>query len=594
MNHPYAAIVFAFAFSSLGACFVCEHRSSSEELKEGRVSLIVEITEANQNDKLWKKTLACVTHVKTSDTLLPLKSELLMYAQPKFHPGDVIFLDAEIKRIKNANNPGEFDAKSYWNNQNIQFFAFVGHEDYTYIDHKAQHTILAFFDGIRSALSDLIDDNLSPESGGIAKALLLGDKGSLSSETRNSFSNAGAMHVLAVSGLHVGIIMYLLMFVLGKFSRLISKRFVLLISIGFVWIYAAVTGFSPSVMRAAFMFSVLVIGQMTSKRSSGLNTLFFSAFVLLLINPLFVYDIGFQLSYLAMLGIMMFYQPIAGLILIRQKGLKKLWEGTAIGIAAQLLTVPLTLYYFHQFPNYFMVSNLGVMLFAGVLLVLGLLLFSFSGIGILLSVFSVLLGFGIVGLLAFIQFVERIPGAVATGFVLSSSVVFILYGILLILFVFKKRRRVVQLSIAIAGCVFIVIQVDRFGNMNKKELVVFNSNIPIIAYKSVDKIICLYAGRKEDVKKVAFLMEGYRKVRPGEIEYVQLKDGKTRIHSKQEDLTFDVSSKQIRFKKGDKNYLLRRHYRSGITGNVHVIDMPYLESGEEHYNLSKGAFVIEL
>ena len=96
------------------------------------------------------------------------------------------------------------------------------------------------------------------------------------------------------------------------------------------------------------------------------------------------------------------------------------------------------------------------------------------------------------------------------------------------------------------------------------------------------------------MKKVAFLMEGYRKVRPGEIEYVQLKDGKTRIHSKQEDLTFDVSSKQIRFKKGDKNYLLRRHYRSGITGNVHVIDMPYLESGEEHYNLSKGAFVIEL
>ncbi len=130
-------------------------------------------------------------------------------------------------------------------------------------------------------------------------------------EIRTSFGATGAMHVLAVSGLHIGIIAQVLLFLFQFFSKLISRRNAVIFIVILLWIYALLTGFSPSVVRAVFMFSVLILAQEAGGNYSPINTLFFTAFILLLINPLVIYDIGFQLSYLAMLGIFSLYQSIA-------------------------------------------------------------------------------------------------------------------------------------------------------------------------------------------------------------------------------------------------------------------------------------------
>lgn len=137
----------------------------------------------------------------------------------------------------------------------------------------------------------------------IALALILGDKSLIDSEITASFTNTGAMHVLAVSGLHIGIIMQILMVVFSQFPRFISKRKAIFTVVVLMWFYAFITGLSPSVLRAVFMFSVLVVAQLMGKNYSAINTLFFTGFVLIFINPFTLFDIGFQLSFLAMLGI---------------------------------------------------------------------------------------------------------------------------------------------------------------------------------------------------------------------------------------------------------------------------------------------------
>ena len=135
-----------------------------------------------------------------------------------------------------------------------------------------------------------------------------------------------------------------------------------------MWFYALITGMSPSVSRAVFMFSCLAFAQISGRSFNRINILFFSAFVLLLTNPFLLYDLGFQLSYMAMLGIFLFYDKLSSLLMPSNKILKWIWEGTCIGVSAQLTTIPIVLFNFHIFPNYFVITNIGMMFFAGAVL----------------------------------------------------------------------------------------------------------------------------------------------------------------------------------------------------------------------------------
>ncbi|MBU2018055.1 MAG: ComEC family competence protein, partial [Bacteroidetes bacterium] len=333
-----------------------------------------EIDEIAINDKEWKKCILNAKSIYTESQKIPQNIKILAYVKVEsgvFERGDVLRLNAEVIPIKNGGNPGEFDAVKYWKSKNIHSMCFVNPEE-VYRMNSGLSEIEKYLVWLDRALSEKLALYFSGQELGVIKALVLGDKDQLDTETTQSFSSAGAMHVLAVSGLHVGIVLNILLYLLGKLPRLLSKYQALFVALTFLILYAAITGFSPSVCRAVLMFGLLSMAKVFQRHSQPLNVLFFSAFLLLIYEPNYLFDIGFQLSYAAMIGIFLFYPIFSKLVFVKSNFGMKLIQATALGLSATISTFPLTLFYFHQFPNYFLISNLLLLFTAEFVLILGI------------------------------------------------------------------------------------------------------------------------------------------------------------------------------------------------------------------------------
>lgn len=211
---------------------------------------------------------------------------------------------------------------------------------------------------------------------GLYKSILLGDKSGLDVESKEQFSDLGIAHVLAVSGLHVGAL-YLM---LGLLLRWVPKKLRIILVIVGIWLFALISGLSPSVCRASFMFSMMSLGDLFGRRQTVYHSIMASAFVLLVINPLLLFQLGFQLSYLAVIGIVSLHEPIMNLFSPRRAWVKWLLGLLVLSFTAQLATAPLTIYHFHQFPVGFLISNLWVVPFIGLLLYVGLPLLMIDGV----------------------------------------------------------------------------------------------------------------------------------------------------------------------------------------------------------------------
>jgi competence protein ComEC len=188
--------------------------------------------------------------------------------------------------------------------------------------------------------------------------LLIGYKDDLDKTLVQSYSNTGVVHVIAISGLHLGLIYWLLLKLFWPLQKRRDLKWLrpILIIAG-LWLFSLLAGMQPSVIRSAVMFTCIVLGETWTRKSSIYNTLAFSAFLLLFINPYWLWDVGFQLSYIAVLSIVIFMQPIYNWFYIKNKALDFIWKLNAVTLAAQILTVPVSIYHFHQFPLSFMFTN---------------------------------------------------------------------------------------------------------------------------------------------------------------------------------------------------------------------------------------------
>lgn len=589
-----------FIFSSfllLGGVLISNNRTINTpkitEKQSDLYSYMLHVSEINGPNREWRKAIGTIYSKVDSISCVNHKERVLLFLKNKsIQKGDHLLVYTDLDFIKNNNNPGEFNAVSFWKNKNIFRVGFVTDDDVHIIGHEDLSFIQLFLSKIHSALAEILELHLSKQNASLAKALILGDKDTLSTEVRSSFSNAGAMHVLAVSGLHVGIVLYILIYILGRFPKLFSKKSALIVSLVIIWIYAGVTGFSPSVLRASFMFSLLAIATVTGRRTNPMNILFFSAFVMLLINPLLIYSIGFQLSYLAMIGIFTLYIPLSRIFYIRNKWLKKIWEGTAVGIAAQIFTVPFTLYYFHQFPNYFAITNIGMMLFAGLVLGLGMLLFSMYWWPLASKVIGVFLAVSLTGMLFFVQFIENIPGSVAFGFTPSLVLITLLYGVGILALVYKLEDRIPILSLVALLILFGFVQYSRYTNLYAQEAVLFNNNDFAMAVKKGDRILCLYYSKKGLPKKTYRLFTDYQKVRPGTLDFKKLKRGRTEIIFDHDTLIFVMDKNGIEANMNGKEVQIRTSYGAQHPEGIRVIDMPYLEPNSKNENLLYGSITL--
>lgn len=323
---------------------------------EGYLGLVVAADEVKPNSIANRIELK---KVLVDNQLVDTEGEVLVYHRSQMAYGDLLWVDGAPALIEPPKNPGEFDYQTFMLRQGVTHRHFVG-SNYIAIGSLEENPIGAKFAAIRQNFMARLDTGISdPFANQIAKALLLGQKKVLEREVNEAYATAGAMHILAVSGLHVGII-YGFFFLFIKPYRLPIKKRTLYLAgvILIIWCYAMLTGMSPSVLRAATMFTLMGIAQMHSRSPSIFNPIALSALVLLVYDPNLVYAVGFQLSYLALLGILVIQPLLIKLWLPNSKVVEYCWQITTVGIAAQLGTFALSAFYFHVFPTYFMVSNL--------------------------------------------------------------------------------------------------------------------------------------------------------------------------------------------------------------------------------------------
>ena len=325
---------------------------------EGYLGIVDDLDQQKPNTFANRISIAAV---RKDSTYIPATGEVIIYHKlsENLQPGEVVWIQGGPAVIPPPKNPNEFNYQRFLANQQIYHSHFVDNK-VERLGKRNHSPINNWILRLRSNIQDKMDQHiLTPHSNQIAKALLLGQNKYLDKEVSEAYVTAGTMHVLAVSGLHVGIV-YGFFFLFLKPHQLPGHKRILYLSflILIIWTYALVTGMSPSVLRAATMFTLISLAQMKARRPSIYNSLALSALILMVFDPYIVYSVGFQLSYLAVLGIVLLQPKISQLWQPSGKVTKYFWDITSAGISAQLATFPISAHYFHVFPTYFMFSNL--------------------------------------------------------------------------------------------------------------------------------------------------------------------------------------------------------------------------------------------
>lgn len=416
---------------------------------------------AEEKEKSWKLE-AEVSAIRLDEVWSEKTGKILLYI-PKnsvsepFRYGDVVMVKGSPQVVRGPLNPGEFDYKRFLSFKNIYHQHFVRGEDIRFI-RSAPPSI---FIGQALAIRQWADGTLKKYVNGkrehaLASALVLGVTDGLDNDLLNAYSATGAMHVLSVSGLHVGIIYWMLLMIckpLARFKN--SKWIVAAISVFVLWGYAFVTGICPSVLRAVSMFTFVAIAKPWNHRTNIYNILAASAFCLLLYDPFMIMSVGFQLSYLAVLGIVTLQPPIYRLWEPRQWYWDEIWKVSAVSIAAQLATFSLGLFYFHQFPNYFLLTNLIVIPGSFLVLVIGV------GVMLISFVQPVAAGLGrvlewiIKAINETIFFIEKLPLSQLTNIQINALQCFTLIILIAMFFLWRETKKTSWLVYAsVLCCVF--------------------------------------------------------------------------------------------------------------------------------------------
>ncbi len=387
--------------------------------------------------------------------------------------GDVVLLRSVFTRPSKALNPKGFDYASYLLSKGITATAYVGSENWKVLSHNRKFSIKSLTEVSRNKLLEIYHTlNLGKDEFAVLAALTLGYKDAIDPDLREDFSHSGAMHILAVSGLHVGVIYLILNFIFSlvfKSSRWNFLRTFLIVCL--LWVYAFITGLPPSVIRSATMFSLVAIGSSLERKSQIYNTISVSAFIILLQNPNYLFDVGFQLSYCAVLSIVYFQPQIAKWIYVKNKFLRAVWDLTAVSLAAQLGTLPLALYYFHQFPNYFLLTNYIAIPLATFIIYVAVLFLSFCWLSWLAWIPAFVLKWLLWILNQSVAFIHDLPHAISI-FYINLWQMILLFAVLILASCYVENKKYWSLSaflslvlIFILSHVYInytSLQLDRF------------------------------------------------------------------------------------------------------------------------------------
>lgn len=375
------------------------------------------------------------------------REKVLLYLAPDtahpIHYGDLLLVHSQLKAVEGPQNPDMFDYRQYLRKRGIALTGYVSAGGWQRLSHRTPNPLKAFSQRLQGSLTTIFrQSGMSGHEYEVIAAVLLGAGGTLDPELRQSYAAAGASHILCVSGMHVGVIFMILNFLLkplelARQTRAL-KAVLLILSI---WLYACITGLSPSVIRAATMFSFVTVGGLVRRNTNIFHSLTASLFILLVLNPLLLFEVGFQLSYLAVFGIVLFQPLIVSLYHAKTKIGQYLFELLSVSIAAQIGTFPVSIYYFGQFPNYFILTNLSVITLSSVVIVTGIVLLTISFVPFLVKGVALILTGEIRVMNGIIEFVEQLPHSVTTDIDYHVLQVILLYLAIFSLYLLVVRKR---------------------------------------------------------------------------------------------------------------------------------------------------------
>lgn len=465
----------------------------TDSRREDHISKVTDVIEAydaivrsvpEEKEKSWKVEVE-VTEIKT-DRWQPGTGKLLLYISKQniqgvdWNYGDKILVKGTPQALNPPANPYEFDFKRFLSFKNISHQQFVSPADVKLIERNPNKRFIYYSHQARAWCMRKLNEYVHGEDErGIAIALVLGVTDGIDNDLQNAYAASGAMHVLAVSGMHVGIIYAIILFLFKPMEKVRnSKWLVAVVSLICLWSFSFITGNSPSVLRAVTMFSFIALARPFGLRTNIYNTLAASVLVLLIYDPHLIMSVGFQLSYLAVLGIVYLQRPIYRLWEIENTIGDWTWKITCVSIAAQASTFALGLLYFHQFPTYFLISNLFVIPLSTLVLLGGIFLLAINFISPLASVVGLALE-GLIKALNWTVFTtEALPYSLINNIHLTTLQCWLLMGILvslILLFEFRSPKWL-YLSFALT-IVFTVAQWGHFNsNVNQKQMIVYSIN----------------------------------------------------------------------------------------------------------------------
>lgn len=391
----FGAAIFLFLVA-MGYLLRTGERTRPYELAGERQEVTLRLSEYPEKSNSGCSLKARMISVNKGDSLIRPRGSMLLWfitdtIPSGWRPGDILRLNIRPVSVANNGNPCEFNYSRWLEGQGIKQMAFFRPSDITGYLAGERHSLRETSLIAARHMTDLFrKSGLQDNELGLIIALTLGDKEYLEQERLTSFSRAGAMHIMAVSGLHVGMISmalsWLLFFLRGRLKRIRA-----LIIVPALWAFAFITGLSPSVLRATIMFTFLQAGSVMHRPAAGMNSLLASAFILITIHPGVIFEAGFQLSYLAVAFIITFYYDLSRLVRIKNRIFNYLWQITALSMVAQAGTMALSIRLFNIFPLLFLVANIVIIPITFLIVLMAILLLITSPLPPVSSLIALLL-----------------------------------------------------------------------------------------------------------------------------------------------------------------------------------------------------------
>lgn len=480
------AIVFCFIFS-IGAIlqiWTDERFKPSYFQKISSDYLHVKIIGQPQLKKNGILFQVNVLNAVRNDSLLPVSGNLLVYLGDtsqvgSLYYGDELLIKSNLAEISPALNPYQFNYKNYMANKQIFHQSYIRKWEMKKLGKNSGNPIIYESMRLRDYCILLYKKYLlNDESVSLASTLVLGYRADLSDDIVQAYQDTGTTHILSVSGLHVGIIFIMLNYLLSFMIKIkygyILRAALLIIA---VWFYAIISGLSPAVNRAAVMLSFIILGLATRRSSNIFNTIAISALLLLLYDPNYLFDVGFQLSYIALSGIIYFQPKFQELYTPSNWFARQTWILITVSVAAQLVTFPLSIYYFHQFPIYFLVSNLVVIPLATMVLYGGVFVLFANPFIWIAEKIGFLLHYIIIFMNYLLATIGNLPGAVSRAIWFSTPQFYLLSFsiILLILFIETRKNKYI---LQIMACLVVIVGIGVFNSIRNSitQKAVFHSS----------------------------------------------------------------------------------------------------------------------